>query len=85
LEHPPDIALAESYYGQAIALATGLGMRPLVAHCHLGLGTLYVRTGDRAKATEHLKTAAMMYREMDMAFWLGKAEAALNQSQLRGR
>jgi hypothetical protein len=53
-----------------------LGMRPLVAHCHLGLGTLYRRTGDDAKAEEHLRTASAMYREMDMGFWLEKAEAA---------
>jgi hypothetical protein len=53
-------------------------MRPLVAHCHLGLGQLYRRTGDPAKAKEHLTTATAMYREMDMQFWLDKAEAALN-------
>ena len=52
-------------------------MRPLVAHCHLGLGKLYRRTGDRAKAQEHLTTAATMYREMGMTFWLEKAEAEL--------
>ena len=49
-------------------------MRPLVAHCHLGLGKLYRRTGDRAKAQEHLTTATTMYREMDMGFWLAQAE-----------
>ena len=75
LEHPPDIALAESYYGQAIELATELGMRPLVAHCHLGLGKLHRRTGDGAKAEEHLTAAATMYREMDMGFWLAQVEA----------
>ena len=52
-------------------------MRPLVAHCHLGLGTLYRRTGDQAKAKEHLTTATTMYREMDMTFWLEKADAEL--------
>jgi uncharacterized protein HemY len=51
-------------------------MRPLVAHCHLGLGKLYRRAGDHAKAEEHLTTASAMYREMDMGFWLEKAEAA---------
>jgi hypothetical protein len=55
-------------------------MRPLVAHCHLGLGTLYRRTGDRAKAQEHLTTATTMYREMGMTFWLEKAE-----HEMRGR
>jgi hypothetical protein len=50
-------------------------MRPLVAHCQLGLGKLYQRTGRREQACEHLTTAAMMYREMDMSFWLEQAEA----------
>ena len=52
-------------------------MRPLVAHCHLGLGKLYRRTSDGAKAREHLATAATMYREMGMSFWLEKADAEL--------
>ena len=52
-------------------------MRPLVAHCHLGLGKLYRRTGKREQAQEHLTTATTMYREMDMRFWLEKAEAEL--------
>ena len=52
-----------------------LGMRPLVAHCHLGLGKLYRRTGKREQAQEHLTTATTMYREMDMRFWLEQAEA----------
>jgi hypothetical protein len=50
-------------------------MRPLVAHCHLGLGKLCWRTGRRQEeAQEHLTTATTMYREMDMLFWLEKAE-----------
>jgi hypothetical protein len=52
-------------------------MRPLVAHCHLGFGKLYRRTGKRQEAYEHLTTATTMYREMDMRFWLEQAEAAL--------
>jgi len=47
-------------------------MRPLVAHCHLGLGRLYRRTGDATKAQAPLATAATMYREMGMSFWLEK-------------
>jgi hypothetical protein len=69
-----DIAAAEAHYGAAVALASELGMRPLVAHCHLGLGTLYRRTGDGAKAQEHLATARAMYQAMDMGFWLEKAD-----------
>ena len=52
-------------------------MRPLVAHCHLGLGKLYRRTGKREQAQEHLTTATTMYREMDMTFWLEQAEAEM--------
>ena len=62
-------------YRDALALAGELGMRPLAAHCHLGLGKLYRRTGKREQAQEHLATATMMYRAMDMRFWLEKAEA----------
>ena len=70
----PDVATAAAHYGAAMALGDELGMRPLVAHCHLGLGKLYRRTGDTAKAEEHLTTATAMYREMGMSFWLEKAE-----------
>ncbi len=73
----PDVGTAEAHYGAAMALASELGMRPLVAHCYLGLGKLYRRTGDQAKAEEHLAAATTMYREMDMRFWLKKAEAEL--------
>jgi tetratricopeptide (TPR) repeat protein len=68
--HPAtlDADRACSHYGQALDLANQLGMRPLVAHCHLGLGKLYRRTGDHAKAQEHLTTARAMYREMDMGY-----------------
>jgi tetratricopeptide (TPR) repeat protein len=77
--HPDrfDPSLAETHYTQALALADSLGMRPLVAHSHLGLGTLYRRIGDHAKGHEHLTVAAAMSREMDMPFWLTKAEGAM--------
>ena len=50
-------------------------MRPLVAHCHLGLGKLSRRTGQREQAQEHLSIATAMYREMGMTYWLEKADA----------
>jgi hypothetical protein len=62
-------------------LTPNLGMRPLAAHCHLGLGTLYRRTGKREEAHQHLTTATTMYREMGMNFWLEKAEAELRGDQ----
>ena len=52
-------------------------MRPLLAHCHLGLGRLDGRTGKRQDALEHLSAATTMYREMDMRFYLEQAEAEL--------
>ena len=58
-------------------MAGGLGMRPLVAHCHLGLGKLSRRTGKQDQAREHLTTATTMYREMDMTYWLEQAEAEI--------
>ena len=76
---PPDTAQAEAHCQQALALANELGMRPLVAHCHLGLGQLYGQTGQRDQARAALTAAIDLYRAMDMTFWLPQAEAALAQ------
>ena len=67
----------------AQALAGPLGMRPLVAHCHLGLGRLYRHTGKRQQPQEHLSTATTMYHEIDMGFWLMQAEAGAQRGGLR--
>ena len=76
---PPNLERVEGHFRQAMALASELGMRPLVAHCHLGLGKLYRRTGNREQAREHLTIATTMYREMDMRFWLEQAEAEMRE------
>ena len=75
----PEGEPAASHYRQALALAEELGMRPLQAHCHLGLGTLYAKTGQQAHAHAELTSAIEMYRDMEMTFWLPQAEAALTQ------
>jgi predicted ATPase len=62
-------------YQAALSLAEALDMRPLVAHCHLGLGKLYRRRGKRQEANEYLTTATTMYREMGMMYWLEQAAA----------
>jgi tetratricopeptide (TPR) repeat protein len=67
----------DGQYRDALALAEELGMRPLVAHCHLGLGKLSRRTGKQEQAQEHLTTGLTMYREMSMRFWLEQAEAEM--------
>ena len=74
---------AADHYHQALALAETLGMRPLQAHCHRGLGTLYAKLGRHAEAHTELSTAIAMYRAMAMTFWLPQVEATL--AQLEGR
>jgi tetratricopeptide (TPR) repeat protein len=73
----PDVDQATTYYYQALALAEELGMRPLQAHCHRGLGTLDAVTGQREQAHAELSSAIDLYRAMEMTFWLPQAEAAL--------
>ena len=68
--HPPDTMQAEPSYHQALTLANELGMRPLEAHCYLGLGTLYAMTSRREQACATLAAAMRLYRAMDMTFWL---------------
>ena len=75
-QDPPGDQAAASYR-EALHLANNLGMRPLMAHCHLGLGTLLRRTGERSQARDQLAAAASHYRELGMARWLEQAEAAL--------
>jgi tetratricopeptide (TPR) repeat protein len=76
---PLESALAETHYREALALAEELGMRPLQAHCHRGLGLLYATMGQQEQAHIELSTAINLYRAMEMTFWLPEAEAALAQ------
>jgi tetratricopeptide (TPR) repeat protein len=80
---PPASAQGGDSYRQALALAEALGMRPLQAHCHCGLGTLYAATGQREQARAELSTAIEMYQSMDMTFWLPQTEAV--RAQVEGR
>jgi len=79
--HPDrfDAEMGEVHYRKALALAEPRGMRPLIAHCHFGLGKLYKWTEKRNKAQEHLTIATTMFRQMDMGFWLEKAEAEMRE------
>jgi class 3 adenylate cyclase/DNA-binding winged helix-turn-helix (wHTH) protein/tetratricopeptide (TPR) repeat protein len=74
---PPDADQAEAHYRQALALAEECSMRPLQAHCHLGLGTLHTTMSRREQARAELSTAITLYRAMAMTFWLPGARAAL--------
>src|SRR5262249_9309940 len=68
-----------AHYRQALTLAEELGLRPLAAHCHLGLGELYRRAGTRLESREHLTTAGAVFGEMDMQYWREKAEMAMTE------
>jgi tetratricopeptide (TPR) repeat protein len=76
---PLEVEPAAAAYQHAITLAEELGMRPLLAHCHLGLGSLYAKTGRLEPARAELSAAITLYRAMDMTFWLPQAEALLAQ------
>ena len=78
--HPDgfDLQTGEVYYRRALALAEPRGMRPLVAHCHLGLAKLYRRRGRGEQADGQIDLATTMYREMDMTYWLEQAQAELH-------
>jgi predicted ATPase/class 3 adenylate cyclase len=80
---PPDIDQAGTHYQQALTLANELGMRPLRAHCHRGLGMLYRQTGQAEQARAELSTAIDMYQDMEMTFWLPQTEAALADVEKR--
>jgi class 3 adenylate cyclase/tetratricopeptide (TPR) repeat protein len=80
LQYPLEVEAAEAAYRQALTLAEELGMRPLLAHCHLGLGTLYTKVGQRAQARAALSTAIELFQAMAMTFWLPRAEAMLAQT-----
>jgi tetratricopeptide (TPR) repeat protein len=80
---PPEVEAAEPHYRQALVLANELDMRPLQAHCHRGLGLLYVKVGRRGEAHVELSAAIALYRAMQMTFWLPQAQAAL--AEVEGR
>ena len=78
-----DVNEAKTHYEGALTLANALDMRPLQAHCHLGLGTLHSQTGQAEQARAELTTAIEMYRDMEMTFWLPETEAAM--AEVEGR
>src|SRR5262249_14671356 len=76
----PEVEPAADHCRQALALGEELGMRPLQAHCHRGLGTLYAWLGQWEQARPELCAALDLYRDMAMTFWLPQVEAALAQT-----
>ena len=77
---PLDAAQAEAHYRAALTLAEARGMRPLGAHCHAGLGTLYTTTGHWEQARAGLAAVITLYRAMALTFWPTQTEATLAQA-----
>ena len=77
--HPDrfDMERAESHYCRSLALAEQRGMRPLVAHCHCGLGRLYLRASEAQQSLEHLDIAKALYSEMGMTRWMERLQEKL--------
>jgi len=75
--HPSSFSQAEESYRAASILAHELGMRPLQAHCYLGLGTIHAQSKDTRIAQSEIGTARELYRDMHMPFWVGKSAFAL--------
>jgi class 3 adenylate cyclase/tetratricopeptide (TPR) repeat protein len=73
----PDVAASETLYGEAMAIAGALGLRPLVSRCRVGVAAVYAKTGRKAQAREALATAAGEFGRMEMTRWRERAERAL--------
>ena len=71
-----------SHYSQAMVLASELGMAPLLAHCHFGLGKGYSRAGRNEQSREHLVAAADLYRSLEMPSWIREVEMTLQRLQV---
>jgi tetratricopeptide (TPR) repeat protein len=70
-----DPGAAAGAFQTALALARELGMRPLMAHCLVGLGR-----GDRETGRDRLDEARRLYVELGMPFWLARASAEFDRS-----
>jgi len=66
---PADPVRAEAHYRGALTVARELGMRPLVARCHVGLARLGAHRGQPEEAETHLETATRLFTEMGMVRW----------------
>ncbi len=73
----PDLAASEKVYGEAMAIADTLGLRPLVSRCRVGLAAVYGRSGRPDRAREALTVAAAEFARMEMTRWRERAERAL--------
>jgi tetratricopeptide (TPR) repeat protein len=71
-DEPPRVEAARHHFGAALALAEALGMRPLIARCHLGLGRLERALGHPGAGRRHLAAATALLEAMQMTYWLDR-------------
>jgi DNA-binding SARP family transcriptional activator len=71
-----DLAVAQAHFAEAAALAEERGMRPLLAHCRLGLGQAHRRAGNDVPARAAVEEALAEYQTLEMPYWMALAEAA---------
>ena len=68
-----DFAKGASLLGESLSLAEAMGMLPLAAHVHVGLGSLHKGAGRHPLSQEHMERGTAIYRQLDMPFWAAKA------------
>jgi class 3 adenylate cyclase/tetratricopeptide (TPR) repeat protein len=76
-QEPPMLTTATERYTAAVAIAEELGLRPLLARSHLGLGQIHRRGGQMPEAEEHLATAVVLFSDLGMRAWLDRTEPEL--------
>jgi len=77
VQEPPQLTTASERYATAISIADELGLRPLLARAHLGLGQLHRRGGQVLEAEAHLATAVVLFSDLGMRAWLDRTEPEL--------
>jgi class 3 adenylate cyclase/tetratricopeptide (TPR) repeat protein len=77
-----NLGAAEGHYCKAMALASKLGMAPLLAHCHFGLGKGHGCAGRNEQSWEHLVAAANLYRTLEMPSWIREVEMTVQRFQV---
>jgi tetratricopeptide (TPR) repeat protein len=73
-----DVAATLQTLDEALRLATELGMRPETAYTHAALSRVFRRTGDRARADEHLAAADRLFRDLGAPYWAERVAARLS-------
>ena len=74
-----DPVRAEEHYRAAAAVCEELGMKPLRAHCEMGLGSVHAALGSKERARAELAAAAEQFRGMEMTRWQARAESLLER------